>query len=145
VKGFIAAIGVIGVGAMFAVWTLVELVARLAPVLIVAVIAWAVVAAVRARGRRVRGDNRLQELWAQTQRLDAAEPPAQQPVAMPHAPHYERFYLVCGDDTGFAARREDGYLGVCAPALPPAVAHQPRVRALRRRCNRRATRRRTRP
>jgi len=147
VKGFITAIGVIGTGAMFAAWALLELVARLAPVLIVVVIAWAVVAAVRARGRRVRDDNRLQEQWAQTPRQDAAGPPAKQPAAMPlsHAPHHERFYLVRGDDTGFASHRDDGYLNVCAPALPPAAAHQPRVPALPRRYRRRATRRRTRP
>lgn len=144
-KGFITAIGVIGTSGMFAVWALIEFVARLAPVLIVAVIAWAVVAVVRARGRRVRGDDRLQEPWAQTPRPDASEPAAQQPVAMPHAPHNEHFYLVRGDDTGFAARRDDGYLNVCAPALPPAVTHQPRVPSLRRRRHRRATRPRTRP
>lgn len=146
-KGFITAIGVIGTGAMFAAWALLELVARLAPVLIVVVIAWAVVAVMLARGRHVRDDNRLQELWAQTPRQDAAGPPAQQPVTMPlsHAPHHERFYLVRGDDTGFAAHRDDGYLNVCAPALPPAAADQPRVPALRRRYRRRATRRSTRP
>jgi len=147
VKAFITAFSVIGIGAMFAVWALLELVARLAPVLIVAGIGWAVVAALRAHGRRVRDDDRLQALWAQTRRQDAVRPPTQQPVAMPlsHAPHRERFYLMRGDDTGFAAHRDDGYLNVCSPALPPAAPHQPRVPALRRRCRRRATRRSTRP
>jgi len=147
VKVFITALGVIGAGIMFAVWALLELVARLAPLLIVAVIAWAVVATMRARGRRVRDDNRLQALWAQTRRQDAVRPLTQQPVAMPlsHAPHRERFYLVRGDDAGFAAHRDDGYLNVCAPALPPAALHQPRLPARRRRCRRRATHRSTRP
>jgi hypothetical protein len=147
VKGFITALGVIGAGTMFAVWALLELVARLAPVLIVAVIAWAVVATMRARGRRIRDDNRLPALWAQTRRQDAVRPPTQQPVAMPlsQAPHRERFYLVRGDDIGFAAHRDDGYLNVCSPALPPAAPHQPRVPALRRRCHRRVTHRSTRP
>ena len=146
-KAFITALSVIGIGAMFAVWALLELVARLAPVLIVAGIGWAVVAALRAHGRRVRDDDRLQALWAQTRRQDAVRPPTHQPVAMPlsHAPHRERFYLVRGDDTGFAAHRDDGYLNVCSPALPSAAPHQPRVPALRRRCRRRATRRSTRP
>lgn len=146
-RGFITAIGVIGTSAMFAAWALLELVARLAPVLIVVVIAWAVVTVVHARGRRVRDDDRLQERWAQTPRLDAVRPPAQQPAAMPlpHASHHERFYLARGEDTGFASHRDDGYLNVCAPALPPTAAHQPRVPALPRRCHRRATRRSTRP
>jgi hypothetical protein len=147
VKAFITALGVIGTGTIFAVWALLELIARLAPVLIVAVIAWAVVAMMRARGRRIRDDNRLQALWARTWRQEAVRPPTQQPVAMPpsHAPHRERFYLVRGDDTGFAAHRDDGYLNVCSPALPPAAPHHPRLPALRRRCHRRATHRSTRP
>lgn len=139
-KGLTTAIGVMGAGATFAVWTLLELVARLAPVLIVGLSAWAVVAAVRAHGRRVRDNNRLQELWEQTPRLDAPRPPT---MPLPHVPHHERFYPVRGDDAGFAAHRDDGYLNVGAPALPPAALPRPRVPALQRR--RRATRRSTRP
>ncbi|WP_454561740.1 hypothetical protein [Mycobacterium haemophilum] len=147
VKGFITALGGIGTGAMFAVWALIELVTRLASVLVVMIIAWAVFAVVRARRRRIRDDERLQELWAQTARVDAARPPAHQQVALPqpYAPHYEPFYLVRGDDTGFAADRDDGYLNVCAPALPSSGLHQLHLPARRRRCRRRPTRRRRRP
>lgn len=136
-KAFITALGAIGAGAIFAVWALVELVARLAPLLIVVGVAWAVFAMLHARRRRIRDDRRLQEQWAQTRRHGAATP-------RPYAPHYERFYLVVGDDAGFAADRDDGYFNVCTAALPPALAHQPRVPGLRR-SRRRATRRRTRP
>ncbi|MGH3556051.1 MAG: hypothetical protein ACRDTK_00760 [Mycobacterium sp.] len=147
-KGFITAVSVFGAAAMFAVWALIELVARLAPVLLVGIVAWAVFAGVRARCRRDRYDDRLRELWAQTPRVGRTGPSVRQPVAMPllRAPHYESFYLVRGDDTSFAVDRGDGYLNFSAPSLPPAIAHQPRVPALRRRARRRrSTRRSTRP
>lgn len=143
-KWFLAAVGVSGAGAVFAVWVLIELVARLAPVLIVAAIAWAVFAGIRAR-RRVGDDAHWHERWAQTPRSSAAPTPPTVATPVPHAPHYERFYLVRGDDTGFAADRHDGYLHVSAPVLPPAVVHQSRVPALRRRHRRRPTRPSTRP
>lgn len=146
-KGFITTLAVFGAATMFAVWTLIEIVTRLAPVLIVAVIGWAVVAAVRAHGRHRRDDNRLQELWAQTPRLDAPCPPTHRPVTAPppQAPHDERFSLVRGEDTGFSARRTDGYLHVCASALPPTAAHRPRRPAPRRYCRQCTTRRSNRP
>lgn len=146
-KGFIAALAVIGAGATFAVWTLIEVVTRLAPLLIVVAIGWAVVATVSARSRHRRDDNRLQELWAQTPRPDAIRPPTQQPVAAPppHTPHYQRPSLVREADTGFTARRNDGYLNVCASTLPPAAAHQPRQPVRQRCCRRCTTRRSNRP
>ncbi len=142
-KGFITALGVIGAAAMFAVCALVELVSRLAPLLIAIGIAWVVFAVMRARRRRIHDDDRLQQQWAQARRLGAARPPAQPAAPARYTRHYERFYVVRGDDTRFAADRDDGYLNVCAPALPPAVAHQPHVPALRhyRRRPRRPSRR----
>ncbi|MBY0441863.1 MAG: hypothetical protein K2Q25_06965 [Mycobacteriaceae bacterium] len=146
-KGFLAALSVIGAGAIFTVWTLIEVVTRLAPVLIVAVIGWVVVATVSAHGRHRRDDDRLHELWAQTPRTDAIRPPIQQPVAVPppHTPHYQRPSLVREDDTGFTARRNYGYLNVCASTTPPAAAHQPRQPLPQRRCRRCTTRRSNRP
>lgn len=120
-KALLSALAVCAILVLFAALTVVELLIRLAPLLIVAAIGWALVAAARARRRRHADDARLLQVWAQQHTPAAAHPPLAPSHPAPARAHRERAYLV-GHDTGVTAPRVDPYLHVDTPALPPAVA-----------------------
>nr|VTP03862.1 hypothetical protein BIN_B_05284 [Mycobacterium riyadhense] len=93
--------------------TMVELLAKLAPLLIVGVVAWAAVMACRARQRRpvpATGGVR-------TGVIDVAAGP--QYALPPRMQHQERVYVIRGEETGLSTLRPDGYLKVSADQLPP--------------------------
>ena len=145
-KTLVAIIGACGVAAVFLAIAVAELLIRLAPLLILLAIGWAVFKVVRAQRRRDTDSARLQAQWLHTPA--AAIPlPAVAPSVPALTPHYERVYLVTGEDSGFSADRSDGYLNVAAPALPPARAAAAPLPSLaaRRAARRRPTRRSVRP
>jgi hypothetical protein len=145
-KTVAAIIGACGVAAVFLAIAVAELLIRLAPLLILLAIGWAVFKVVRAQRHRDADSARLQAQWLHApQALIPA--PAVTPSLPPLTPHYERVYLVAGEDSGLGAGRSDGYLSVAAPALPPghpAAAPLPSP-AARRAARRRPTRRSSRP
>jgi hypothetical protein len=145
-KTLAAIIGACGVAAVFLAIAVAELLIRLAPLLILLAIGWAVVKVVRAQRRRDADSARLQAQWLHTP--TATTPlPTTTPSAPALTPHYERVYLVTGADSGFGADRSDGYLNVAAPALQPARAAAAPLPSLaaRRTVRRRPTRRSVRP
>ncbi|MDT5368439.1 MAG: hypothetical protein QOC62_2870 [Mycobacterium sp.] len=148
-KTLAAIIGACGVAAVFLAIAVAELLIRLAPLLILLAIGWAVFKVVRAQRHRDADSARLQAQWLQTPQA-VIPAPAVTPSLPPLTPHYERVYLVAGEDSGFGAGRSDGDLNVAAPALPPGrpaeapAAPLPSL-AARRAARRRPTRRSDRP
>ena len=124
-KALGAAIGVGVVSVAFLLIAVVDVLERLAPLLICLAIAWAAFSVIRARRRSSADDKRLLALWSPPPRI-AAAPPSPPTAASPALnPHRERRYLVAGEDTGFASERPDGYLQVFGPALPPDPRPRP--------------------
>ncbi|MGV7254578.1 hypothetical protein PJI20_10145 [Mycobacterium kansasii] len=115
-KGLVAVLAAMAAGVVFVAIALIEIVERIAPLLVIGGFAWAVFAVVQARRRRrtVGDQDRLSRVWAHN---PASLPPSPSPVP-PVTPHRERVYLVAGQDTGFGAHRSDGYLSVQAGPLP---------------------------
>jgi hypothetical protein len=145
-KTLAAIIGACGVAAVFLAIAVAELLIRLAPLLILLAVGWAVFKVVRAQRRRGADSARLQAQWLHTHQA-VIPAPAVTPSLPPLTPHYERVYLVAGEDSGFGAGRSDGYLNVATPALPPgrpAAAPLPSL-AARAGARRRPTRRSVRP
>lgn len=120
---------------------LADLVARLAPLVVLGAIVWFVVLH-RARQRQ-QGMGSAGVVPVVAGPIPAPAPtPTFVPAASagpsaplpPKMPHYERFYLVRGDDTGLQSPRTDGYVKVAAPNLPAArpqparrKSHVPRI------------------
>ena len=164
-KALLSTLAVCAVGTAFTAMVIVDLLIRLTPLLIVAGLAWALLAA-GARHRDQAGHPRLSGCWAD-QRLPFRPAPAaprrvsppipppptlctQRVSAPAHAPvtrHHKRYYLDIGDNTGVTAPRNDSYLCVlyvAAPAMAPAAAARPFTPGTARR-HRRITRNRPRP
>ncbi len=129
-KALLSALAICAILVLFAALTLVELLIRLAPLVIVVAIGWTLVA----------DDARLVQMWAQHPAQAVPSPPA--PPTRPAPVHRERTYLIAGRDIGFATPCEDPYLNVGTPA--PPTAHRPPPRRPRR-AHRRARRGNTRP
>ncbi|ETA91840.1 hypothetical protein O982_24940 [Mycobacterium avium 10-5581] len=152
-KGLVAAVATVMTVLVAITVAIVELLIKLAPLLIVAGCLWAVLKLVRAqRARMAADDQRLVQAWAH-------QPVAYQPVAAPTAQvvpeallppviaHRERMYVVRGEDTGLVSDRDDGYVHVSANVLPrvhrlPATYHHRRKFTPRRSSGRRSGRRR---
>ena len=86
-KGFLAMVGLLVTVVAVIVAALIELLIKLAPLLVAVVCVWALVRMVRARRRRA-DDDRLLRLWAQP-----LEAPAPAPAPLGHRPH---LYVVRG-------------------------------------------------
>ncbi|MGH3971257.1 MAG: hypothetical protein ACRDTV_24930, partial [Mycobacterium sp.] len=122
-KGLVAALGMLITVVAVIVLAIVELLIKLAPLLVAAAVVWLVVKALRAAQSRHAGRDRL---WGPPDVGPvqfAALPPAPWPGDIPaHSPatqaaqaalppvigHRERMYVVRGEDTGLLADREDG-------------------------------------
>ncbi len=108
--------------------TLVEMVAKLAPLLAAGGCVWAGVIVWRAhQRRRDLFENRARTQLSQALTVPHHSMPAPTPTLAPcldalppRMHHQERVYLVRGDDTGLGTLRPDGYLKVSADKLPPA-------------------------
>lgn len=129
---------------------LADLVARLAPLMVLGAIVWLVM---RYRARPhpqgmgapavmpvVAGPTLAATPAPTSVRAESAGPAVPLP---PKMPHYERFYLVRGDDTGLQSPRTDGYVKVAArnlPTAPPQPARRkPQVPRIKRVSARRRT------
>ena len=170
-KGLIAALGMLLTVGVLVAYTVVELVIKLAPLLVLAAWIWIAIKVWRSR-RKPRGDRGHIEApwdWAlpaqgplvrgavpQTTPSPTAGPVASAPAMAAPAPpaalppviaHQLRSFVVRGQDSGLLADREDGYLYVSAqdlprvPRVPAAHQHRPSVGA-RRASGRRQVRRR---
>jgi len=154
-RALIAALGVVITVGALVVYTVVELLIKLAPLLVLA--AWIWIAIKVWRSRRERRENRghIDSPWEwehPSQRLlppdasvqptpwpaaveVASAPPAAAPASAASLPpviaHQDRSYVVRGHDSGLLADRGDGYLYVSAQDLPrvPCVpaTHQHRA------------------
>lgn len=149
VKTMIACIAVWFSAAAFAVLVVIELVARLLPLLIVLSLIWLLIVFVR---RKELGPQPPQtHPAAMTATPESSTPAASAPVTRGHSPALPpvtaaaaRRYLIAGVDAGFNADRADGYLRLDPPHTagnPPARHHQPALRQLpaRRRAQRNGT------
>ena len=87
-KGFLAMVGLLVTVVALIVAAVIELLIKLAPLLVAVVCVWALVRMVRARRRRRADDDRLLRLWAQP-----LEAPAPTPAPLRHRPH---LYVVRG-------------------------------------------------
>jgi len=113
-KGILAVFGVGATLMVLLVAAIVQLIMRLAPLLILTAAAYAVFAAARARRcRRAPGPDHLEVLWATGPH--AAYAPT---VPPPVRPHQQRTYLVMHQDSGFTAARPYGYLTLQPHPLP---------------------------
>ncbi|WP_301150346.1 hypothetical protein [Mycobacterium simiae] len=101
----------------FALVVLAELVARLAPLLLVGAAVWVVLALHRGR-RRDRPATPVAEQRAAPGAAGEVSAPPLAPPLPPMMVHHDRVYVVRGDDTGLLAQRADGYVKVSASALP---------------------------
>jgi hypothetical protein len=147
-KGLVAAVATVMTVLVAITVAIVELLIKLAPLLIVAGCLWVVLKLVRAhRARMAADDQRLVQAWAHQ---PVAAPTAQvvpEALLPPVIAHRERMYVVRGEDTGLVSDRDDGYVHVSANVLPrvqrlPATYHHRRKFTPRRSPGRRSGRRR---
>lgn len=170
-KGLIAALGMLITVGVLVAYTVVELVIKWAPLLVLAAGIWIAIKVWRSRRKRHESRAHIEAPWewehpAQRSASGGAVPPiAPSPPAGPVAAapamaapasvaplppviaHQDRSFVVRGKDSGLLADREDGYLYVSAqdlprvPRVPAARQHRPSVGA-RRASSRREVRRR---
>jgi hypothetical protein len=126
---------------------IVELLIKLAPLLVAAGCLWGAVKLVRAhRARQAADAQRLMQAWSRP--VPQASPQAAPSTLLPPViAHRERMYVVRGEDTSLTSDRDDGYLNVSATALPcvqrlPATYHHRRNFTARRATGHRSGRRR---
>lgn len=109
---------------------LADLVARLAPLVVLVAIGAIVWLVMRSQARPRPPGTGVPGVVPVAGPIPAAAAPIPAFVATesagpsvplpPKMPHYERFYLVRGDDAGLRSPRTDGYVKVAAPNLPAA-------------------------
>lgn len=127
---------------------MVELLIKLAPLIVLAAITWAVVAAVRGRtARRAAGpviDEHPDSPWIPTSTPTAPVGPLRDP-APPLPVHRDRVYLVRGEDVSLATTGRGLPLKVVTAAVPAEIPRHPHppLRYLKR--HRRSTRKSSRP
>lgn len=146
-KGLVAAVATLMTVLVAITLAIVELLVRLAPLLVAAACLWTAFKLIRAhRARRAAEDQRLVQVWSQPVAQPAAQA-APQALLPPVIAHRQRMYVVRGEDTGLVADRDDGYVNVSANVLPrvhrlPATYHHRRKFASRRTAGHRSGRRR---
>ncbi|MCA2304827.1 hypothetical protein JF770_14760 [Mycobacterium intracellulare] len=110
---------------------IVELLIKLAPLLVAAGCLWGAVKLIRAhRARQAADEQRLLQPWSRPAPQSSPQVGAST-LLPPVIAHRERMYVVRGEDTGLASDRDDGYVNVSAAALPrvhrlPAAYHHRR-------------------
>jgi hypothetical protein len=128
-KGLVAIFGLLMAVIVVITFVIVELLVKLAPLLVAATCIWGAVKVMRAhRARRAADQDRLRRRWGQ--------PVGELPELTPTAPvppviaHRERACVVRGDDTGLLSNRDDGYVRVSAQPVPRverlSASHQQR-------------------
>lgn len=146
-KGLVATAAVLMTVIAAIVLAIVELLIKLAPLLVAAACLWGAAKLIGAhRARGAADEERLKQDLSRT----APQGPPQAAPSTPLPPviaHRERMYVVRGEDTGLASDRDDGYVKVSATALPrvqrlPATYHHRRKFTPRRASGHRSGRRR---
>jgi hypothetical protein len=121
-KGLVATVAVLMTVIAAIVLAIVELLIKLAPLLVAAGCVWVAVMLIHAhraqRARRAADEQRLMQAWSRPA-LQAAPQVAPSTLLPPVIAHRERMYVVRGEDTGLVSNRDDGYVNVSATALPP--------------------------
>jgi hypothetical protein len=130
-KGLVATVAVLMTVIAAIMLAIVELLIKLAPLLVVAGCVWLAVKLIRAhRARQAAEEQRLMQAWSRPASQYPAQPAPSTPLP-PLIAHRERMYVVRGEDTGLVSDRDDGYVNVSATALPrvhrlPATYHHRR-------------------
>lgn len=147
-KGLVAAVATVTTVLAAITLAIVELLVKLAPLLVVAACLWAALKLVRAhRARMAADDQRLVQAWAHQPVAQPTAQAAPEALLPPVIAHRQRMYVVRGEDTGLVCDRDDGYVNVSANVLPrvqrlPATYHHRRKFTPRRSAVRRSGRRR---
>lgn len=146
-KGLVATVAVLMTVIAATVFAIVELLIKLAPLLVAAGCGWVAVKLIRGhRARRAADEQHLMQAWSRPA-LQAPPQVAPSTLLPPVIAHRERMYVVRGEDTGLVSNRDDGYVNVSATALPrvhrlPATYHHWRKFTPRRATGHRSGRRR---